>query len=155
MESKFVFEFKRKLIHLLSLVFLLIYIILNYSYSKKIALLVLIFILIIFLIIDYFRIIKKKKIAFIHIFWRKKEAKKLGGNIYFLLGVILSFSFFDYYIALTALLLTTFGDMAAALFGIKFGKHYLKNNKSKAWEGIIAQFIIDILISYLILGIHW
>ena len=152
MKNKLIFELKRKSIHLLSLIFLIIYIILESLFAKKIALLSLTSILIIFLILDYYRIVKKKKIPILHIFWRKEEANKLGGNVYFLIGVILSFAFFDYYIALTALLMTTFGDAAAALVGISFGKHYLKKHKTKAWEGIIAQFLVDVIISLIILN---
>ena len=138
--------------HLLSLIFLFIYVIVNNLYNKKIALLSLTSVLMLFLILDYYRIVKKKKIPILHIFWRKEESGRLGGNVYFLIGVILSFAFFDYYIALTALLMTTFGDAAAALVGISFGKHYLKKHKTKAWEGIIAQFLVDVIISLIILN---
>lgn len=152
MKKKLIFELKRKVVHLLSLIFLIIYIAVAFLFNKKIALLSLTFILIIFLILDYYRIVKKKKIPLFNIFWRKEEENRLGGNVYFLIGIILSFAFFDYSIALTALLMATFGDMAAALIGIRFGKHYLKKHKNKAWEGIIAQFLVDLIICLFIIN---
>ena len=53
---------------------------------------------------------------------------------------------FDIRIAMAVILMTTFGDMAAALIGQRFGKHWLKHLKDRAWEGILAEFFVDILI---------
>ena len=50
--------------------------------------------------------------------------------------------------------MTTFGDMAAALFGIQFGKHWLKNIPHTAWEGIIAEFVVDLIVGFLLLS-NW
>jgi len=44
--------------------------------------------------------------------------------------------------------MTTFGDLAAALIGTKFGKHYI--TKTRAWEGIIAEFLVNIIIGIII-----
>jgi len=50
--------------------------------------------------------------------------------------------------------MTIFGDMAAAIFGIAFGKHWIKKLPDTAWEGVIAEFVVDLLIGYLIIG-NW
>ncbi len=151
MKTKLMFELKRKAVHILALLFLAIYIIVRRYSGKGIALLSLTLILILFLILDYFRIIRKKKIPFFHIFWRESERSRLGGNVYFIMGTVVSFAIFDFWIALTALLMTVFGDTAAALFGIKFGKIFLKSNKNKTWEGATAELVVNLLIGLLLL----
>jgi len=154
MNKKLGFELKRKFVHVFSILYMLIYWLALKYYNKQIALLSLVAILIFFLIIEFFRLKKKKKIPIIHIFWRKSEKNKLAGYIYFITGAIAAFALFDFDIALAALLMTTFGDMAAAIFGISFGKHWLKSVPDTAWEGVIAEFLVDILIGSLILS-NW
>lgn len=153
--EKLLFEMKRKLFHLISLLYIVIYIILLKIFDREVALLSLIFILGIFVIIEYHRIIKKRKVLFFHILFRKKEEDKLAGNIYFTLGAILAFAVFELDIAITALLMTTLGDLVAAIFGIAFGKHWLKKTPDTAWEGIIAEFIVDLIIGFVVLGNIW
>jgi len=41
------------------------------------------------------------------------------------------------------------GDLSAALIGKRYGKHYLKCLKDRAWEGILAEFFVDLLIGFL------
>jgi dolichol kinase len=89
-----------------------------------------------------------------HIFMRAKEENSLGGQVYYILGVILALSLFEFPIAITVILMTVFGDMAAAIFGIAFGKHWIKQLDETAWEGIIAEFVVDLVIGYLILA-NW
>ncbi len=149
MQKNILFEIKRKLVHFLALLFVTIYIIFNEYFGHKSGILFLIFLLIIFLAVDYFRIVKKIKIPIFHIVWREKEKEKLGGNIYFLIGAIIAFAVFDFRIAVTALLMTTFGDIAAALIGIKFGKHLLDDKKT--WEGTIAEFLVNLIIGFFLL----
>jgi dolichol kinase len=72
----------------------------------------------------------------------------LGGDVFFLLGAILVLAIFDPKIAIAAILMTTFGDLAAALVGKKFGKHKFVKNKS--WEGTIAELIVNIAIGMII-----
>jgi len=63
-------------------------------------------------------------------------------------------SLFDFDIAIAVILMTVLGDMAAAIFGIAFGKHWIKKLKDTAWEGIAAEFVVDLIIGYLIIG-NW
>ncbi len=46
--------------------------------------------------------------------------------------------------------MTVFGDMAAALIGKRFGKTWL--TKKRALEGILAEFIVDLFIAFIIIG---
>ncbi|MFA4960660.1 MAG: CTP--2,3-di-O-geranylgeranyl-sn-glycero-1-phosphate cytidyltransferase [Candidatus Pacearchaeota archaeon] len=90
------------------------------------------------------------KIPIFHFLWRKQEKNRLGGEVYFIIGIIITLSIFDFRIALAAVLMTTLGDMAAALFGIAFGKHYIKKTK-KTWEGTSAEFLVDLIIAFFLL----
>jgi phytol kinase len=152
MNPKLKFEIKRKFIHIFALLYLVIYLYFEYKFNHNIGLLALAIILTFFLILDYFRVLKQKKIPIFHIFWRESEKNKLGGQVYFILGALISFAVFDKSIAITALLMTIFGDMAAAIFGISFGKHWIKGLKETAWEGVIAQFFVDLIIAFIILN---
>ena len=104
---------------------------------------------------EYFRVLKKKKIPLFDIFWRKSEKGKLAGYVYFAIGAIIAFSVFDFNIAVAVLLMTTFGDMAAAIFGITFGRHWIKSLPDTAWEGIIAEFVVDVIIGLIFLSNWW
>ena len=152
MKPKLKFEIKRKFIHIFSLLYLAIYLYFQSQYNHKTGLVALTTILAFFLILEYFRVKRQKKIPIFHIFWRESEKNKLGGQVYFITGAIIAFALFDKNIAITALLMTTFGDMAAAIFGIAFGKHWIKGLKDRAWEGVIAQFVVDLIIAMLILN---
>jgi phytol kinase len=142
-------ELARKFVHLLSIFILLIYFLFAEIFSKQTALVILVLILIIFLELEYFRLEIGGKIPVLNKIWkyvrRKKEKNKLGADVFFLLGAILVLSIFELRVAIAAILMTTFGDMAAALIGKRFGKHYYI--KDRAWEGTLAEFFVDFLIA--------
>ena len=150
--SKLAFEAKRKLIHLLGFGYVILYYIAMQLFGHRIAILILLASLIFFVVIEFFRVIEHKKIPIFHFLWRTKEENTVGGQVYYLLGLILALSLFEFPIAITVILMTIFGDMAAAIFGITFGKHWIKKLPETAWEGIIAEFTVDIIIGYLIIG---
>jgi phytol kinase len=152
--SKLAFEAKRKAIHVLGILYVLGYWIFLKIFSHTIAMLVLLSVFISFIGIEYFRINEKKKIPVIHVLWRAKEENSLGGQVYYILGIIIALAIFDFRIAVAVILMTIFGDMAAAIFGIAFGKHWIKKIPDTAWEGVIAEFVIDLIIGYAILG-NW
>ncbi|MDL5502392.1 MAG: CTP--2,3-di-O-geranylgeranyl-sn-glycero-1-phosphate cytidyltransferase, partial [Candidatus Methanoperedens sp.] len=54
-------------------------------------------------------------------------------------------------IASAAILMTTFGDASAAIFGKVFGRTWIKGLKNRAYEGCAAEFIVDIIIGLLFL----
>jgi dolichol kinase len=153
-KSKLIFEIKRKFIHSLAIISIPIYYVSNQVVGRQSTLLLFLFALILFITIEYFRIVKRKKIPIFHIFWRTKEENSLSGLVYFTLGILIAFTVFEFDIALAVILMTVFGDMAAAIFGIAFGKHWIKQLNETAWEGIIAEFVVDLIIGWIVLG-NW
>ena len=143
-------ELCRKIIHLLTLLVVVAFILILSAFGKQAALFFLLILLIFFLIIEYFRIELKKRPMLIHFLYRKKEEFVFGGQIFFLIGMILSFSIFDFKIALAAILMAILGDMASALVGKSCGKIWL--TKKRALEGILAEFVVDLIIAYFLLG---
>ena len=47
--------------------------------------------------------------------------------------------------------MTTFGDLSAALIGKKFGKHWIKCLKKRAWEGVIAELVANLIVGFVVL----
>lgn len=150
MEWSFKKELARKFIHFLSLFVLFIYFWISDVFNADIALTILVFILILSLLLEYIRLEVSDNIPLIGRLWsyvrRDKEKNSLGGEVYFLIGSIIVLAVFDLRIAVAAILMTIFGDMSAALIGRKFGKHYISFLEEKAWEGILAQFFVNIFI---------
>lgn len=147
-------ELARKFTHLLSVFIIIIYFIVSYLFNKQIALLLLVLILIVSLEFEYLRLEIPRKIPVLNRVWsyirREKEKDRLGADIFILTGAILVLAIFDTKVAVAAILMTTFGDLAAALIGIRFGKHYLSFLKDRAWEGILAEFFVDLLIGFVV-----
>ncbi len=146
-----VFEFLRKAVHLVSILIVLIY----EFFGKEAVLWVLMSFLVTMLFLDYFRLEHSMKIPFFYTMYRKQEANRLGGHIYFALGAISVIAFCSKEIAYTAVLMTTFGDMAAGLIGKFFGKKRVFKNifkNEKSIEGSASEFIIDLTIGFLIIG---
>ena len=148
---EFIFEVLRKSVHLVSILIVLIY----EFFGKEIILWVLIVFLVTVLILDYFRLEHGMRIPLFYIMYREHEADRLGGHIYFALGAISAIAIFSKEIAYAAILMTTFGDLAAALIGKFYGKRRVfkkifKNDKSI--EGSVSEFTIDFLIGLFIIG---
>ncbi len=154
MEWDFKNELARKFVHFLSLFVLLVYFIFGDIFNPDIALIILVFILILFLELEYLRLELSAKIPIVKNVWKKvrrdKEEGSIGSEIFFLVGSIMVLAVFNTQIAVAAILMTTFGDMAAALLGKRFGKHYLSYPEDKAWEGILAEFLVDVLIGFIV-----
>ena len=151
-------ELGRKTIHLMMLLVIFVYFIFLKYFGHKTALFVLSIILVLMLELEYVRLELKMKLPLFSRLWeyrRKKEKKVLGADIFFMIGVVLCFAVFDVRVALTAVLMIIFGDIAAALIGKRFGRIWLL--KKRALEGILAEFAIDVLIGFLFLrtSIWW
>ena len=146
-----VFEVTRKSVHIVSILIVLIY----EFFGKEAILWVLMLFLVSVLFLDYFRLEHGMKIPVFYTMYRKQEANRLGGHIYFTLGAIAVISLFSKEIAYTAVLMTTFGDMSAALIGKFFGKRRVFKkvfNNDKSLEGSASEFVVDFLIGILIIG---
>ena len=149
--TEVVFEFVRKAVHLVSILIVLIY----EFFGKEAVLWVLVSFLVTMLFLDYFRLEHNMKIPFFYTMYRENEANRFGGHIFFSLGAITAIALCSKEIAYVAVLMTTFGDMAATLVGKFYGKRRVfyrifKNDKSI--EGSASEFVIDFLIGMLILG---
>ena len=151
-------EIGRKIIHITILVVLAAFFFIQDSLvgagktavlAKQVALLFLVALLIFFLILEYFRLELGSKMPFFSQFIRPKEQNRMYGVIYFLSATIISLAVFDYKIALTALLMTTFGDMVAALVGKKYGTTLIYRNKT--WAGFLAELGTNLIVGFIVL----
>ena len=154
----FFHEIGRKIIHITILIVLAAYFVIQDSLvsagytaalAKQVALLFLVALLIIFLVLEYFRLELGWRMPFFSQFIRPKEQNRMYGVIYFLSATIISLAVFDYKIALAALLMTTFGDMVAALVGKKYGTTLIYRNKT--WAGFFGELITNLIVGFLIL----
>lgn len=142
-------EIFRKLFHLMELPIVVGYTVIRSLFSDKLASLTITVVLIILLEIEYIRLEYKLQIPKVIDILRRHEKENVAGAIFFIAATIICFSAFDYQIALVALLMTVFGDLASALIGIKFGRHRVF--KQKTFEGFIAGFMVNALVGYLFL----
>src|SRR3989338_7265425 len=154
----FFHEVGRKIIHITILIVLAAYFFIQDSLvaagytavlAKQVALLSLVALMIIFLILEYFRLELEWKMPFFSQFIRSKEQNRMYGVIYFLSATIISLAVFNKEIALAALLMTTFGDMVAALVGKKYGTTLIYKNKT--WAGFLAELGTNLIVGFLIL----
>ena len=151
-------EIGRKIIHITILFVIAAYFLIqdsliNAGYAavlaKQVALLFLVALLILFLVLEYFRLELDWKMPFFAQFIRPKEQHKMYGVIYFLSATIISLAVFNHKIALAALLMTTFGDMVAALVGKKYGTTLIYRNKT--WAGFLGELITNLAVGFAIL----
>ncbi len=140
-------EIFRKIIHLTSLLIVASY----YYFGKQTTLYFLAVALILFIESEYLRIEWKKTVPLVHDSIREKEKHTMAGHVFFLIGAIISISIFDMDIAIAAILMTTFGDSAAAIIGRKYGRTWIPKIKSKSLEGCLAELFVNLLIGYLFL----
>ncbi|MBI2137974.1 CTP--2,3-di-O-geranylgeranyl-sn-glycero-1-phosphate cytidyltransferase [Candidatus Woesearchaeota archaeon] len=142
-------EIKRKAIHGGILLVIILYTILEMSVSKEVALLVLVFLLLMILGLEYIRLELQIEIPLIEQFIRAKELRRMTAAVYFMVATIISLAVFDFKIALAALLMTTFGDMVAALTGRAVGKTLLFRNKTV--QGTLAELLVNLIIGFILL----
>ncbi len=138
-------EAVRKIFHLMSggVVFILVF------FDRATALFWISWAIIVFLIIDITRI----KGRYIYPFKiiedvvaRPAEINSISGGVYFAIGGFAAVFFFAPIVAITAVTVSAFGDAAAAIVGVSFGKHKLPMAPDKSVEGAIAGFIMSSLV---------
>jgi len=125
------------------------YTVVRHYFSERLATLAITVLFLLLLEVEYIRLEYKPKIPEFFNVFRNSEQNNVTGTIFFIAATIIVFAAFDYPIAVTALLLTVFGDLAAALVGIKFGKVQLY--KDKTLEGMLAGFTMNCIVGYLFL----
>lgn len=151
-------ELLRKLVHLTELPIIAGYSFLHFYFSPKIGILSLTALLLILLEIEYFRVDYQTKLMarltelFAKFVLRQHEKNNITGAIFFVISTIIAFSAFDYQIALIALLMTVFGDLASAIIGTAFGKRKIFRNKSYA--GTLSGFLANIIIGAVALSAY-
>lgn len=148
MTWSFFHEIGRKIIHFTILIVLVLFFAIKKQTEQQIALLFLVGILIIFLILEYLRLELNFKLPFFHQFIRPKEQYRVFGVIFFLTSTIIALAVFDVPIALAALLMTTFGDVSAAIAGKKYGTTILFRNKTVT--GFVAELITNLIVAIII-----
>ncbi|WP_321417915.1 CTP--2,3-di-O-geranylgeranyl-sn-glycero-1-phosphate cytidyltransferase [uncultured Methanomethylovorans sp.] len=102
------------------------------------------------LLIEHFRLSKGIKIPFLDFLFRDKERVCIGGHVFFVIGSLIAIGVYSKEVAITSILLITFGDMAASLVGTTLGKTYIKGT-NKSLEGSAAEFFTDLVIGSVIL----
>ncbi len=148
-------EIGRKIIHVLALGYLAVYFVFAVWYNHRAALLVLSGILAVQIVLEYIRLRLKLNLPllrYLYTFRRRRERNALGGELYFLLGVLVSLSVFEISIAVVAVLMTVFGDLAAALVGKKYGRiRPLVFGGKKSLEGAAAGLLANLGAGFLFL----
>jgi len=132
MSSDLIHELKRKAVHLTSIIIVMVYL----AFGQQTILLLLTAYLIAILEIEYFRIEWGMKLPLVHSL------------------LIIAISVFPEEIASAAILMTTFGDASAAIFGKAFGRTWIPGLKDRAVEGCAAEFIVDVVIGAIFLS-NW
>ena len=145
---EFFHEIGRKAIHITILIALVLFFAIKNQSGQRAALLFLVALLLIFLILEYFRLDLNFKLPFFHRFIRPKEEYRIYGVVFFLSSTIIALAVFDTPIALAALLMTTFGDMSAAIAGKKYGTTILFRNKTVV--GFVTALITNIIVAVII-----
>jgi dolichol kinase len=141
-------ELGRKAVHLSSVAMVLIL----YWGGREFTLRFLTGVLLVFLAVEYFRVERGLGVPIFWRFYRSNERETLGGNVNFMMGAIIAISVFPREIASAAIIMTTFGDMAAALVGRTLGRTWIRGLPERAWEGCLAEFVVDVSIGFIFVG---
>ena len=147
MALEFLQEVGRKTIHLTVLVALIIFYAIDKSLGQQAAFMFLVALLVFFIVLEYFRLDLNIKIPFFHKYIKPREEDKVYGAIFFLSSAIICLAVFSLPVALAALLMTTFGDMTAAITGKKYGTTLLFRGKT------LIGFLSELLVNLIIAGI--
>ena len=148
MKGYFFNEIGRKIIHIIILIALMLFFAIKNQAGQQAAFLFLVAVLVIFLILEYFRLELNIKLPVLHKFIRPKDEYRHYGVIFFLTSTIIALAVFDTAIALAALLMTTFGDMSAAIAGKRYGTTILFRNKTVV--GFVTELITNLIIAIII-----
>lgn len=148
-------EVGRKAVHLFALSYLVIYFLFDALPGWNLGLLALVGMLVGGIVIEYLRLERHARLPIISWLWRnfrrKKELNSPGAEIYFLLGIIVALSAFETRVAVAAILMTVFGDMTAALVGIRWGRIRPAPFRGKSLEGSLAAMTVNLIVGLIFL----
>lgn len=148
-KRKFSFEIKRKLLHLSSVGFPIIY----YNTSKIIIVIILLCFFSIFVSIDILRYNVHKIQALVKKFFdsiirdEEKHNFRLTGATYMLMSMFVTAMLFSKFIAITSWVILIISDTSASLVGKNFGK---KTIFRKSLLGSISFFFSSLIIVYIL-----
>jgi len=148
-------EVGRKIIHLFALAYLALYLFFAIFFSHRAGLFVLVALLVIQIFLEYIRLEKKKRLPLLGFlydkFRREEELDKIGAEVYFILGFIVSLAVFDLQIATAAIFMSVFGDMTAALVGQPYGRIRPAVFSGKSLEGSLAGLLVNLAMGFVFL----
>ena len=121
---------------------------LYFLFSKHITLMVTFAIGLFFIVLEIlrFRLPALNNSRISKLLLKKEENKKISGIVLFIISVYLTILLFPREIAIISLLFLIFGDMAAEIIGLKFGR--IKILGEKTIEGSLSCFVICLIIGY-------
>ncbi len=145
-------EFNRKLIHLSSSIYPILYM----FFSKEIMIAITLVLFLAVFLWDLLRIkgFEFKILLFLNKFLRKKELKRFVGATFFLASMFLVILLFPKDIAILSMFILIFCDTSAALVGKTFGKLKIKA-LDKSLEGFLAFNIVGFIIVSIYLNITY
>jgi dolichol kinase len=142
-------EVKRRAVHFVIIVILIAYYVINRTVDQKVAMMTMMGVLLVFLVLEYLRIEWDVKVPVYSRIIIPKEKDRLSSVIFFMTATVICLAVFDFKVALAALLMTTFGDMIAAMIGRKYGVTLIFRNKTLV--GSISELILNLILGFLIL----
>jgi dolichol kinase len=101
---------------------------------------------VIFILTDLYRMFSRKELS---IFFKKAEFQKFSSMTSFLVALFIVFLIFQEIVAYLCLVFIIFGDMAAKLIGLKYGR--IKIIHSRTLEGSLGFFTGCILAGYILM----
>ena len=144
-EQKKAFELKRKFFHL-SVVFIPI---LHLTGLPRTIILALFSIFVVLIIpLDFYR--RKHPEFVLNRYVRKSEYNQMASFIPIIIAGYLLYLIFDWRITTYALFVAALGDAAAALVGIRYGKHRLPFTTGKSIEGTIGGFLVGLIVVFIL-----
>ncbi len=145
-----IWECIRKTMHLSSLIIVVLYTFLLNHFSERVSIIVLTGILLMLLEVERIRLDHRPKLMnIINGLFRTCEKNHISGAAFFITSTIISFAAFEYWIALTAMFMTVFGDMFAALIGRAFGKKRIYRHKTRV--GTLSALLANLLVGIFLL----
>ena len=103
---------------------------------------------------------KTKKLAFpfnfaCRIFFHEEERLNYGAYLYFTLGQMFAAFITPPMVFFAILGISSISDLLTSQIGIRYGKHKIRWNNEKSWQGTIAGVVSCFIISLLFMGVFW
>jgi len=148
-------EAGRKAIHAFIMLFPCIYFFFRGLFGHLEGLLALVALLVLGIVIEYLRLEHRVRLPILSWLWdnfrREKQKDRMGAEIYALLGVIVALGVFDIRVATAAIMMSIFGDSAAALVGVRYGRIQPAIFRGKSIEGSAAALVINLMVAFIFL----